>query len=121
MKSAFFQGDERDRELYMGPPTEEKKLNVIWRLNKAVYGLNDAPLKWYEPLDKELITLGCVRSKLDTACHIYREEGQLAGMAYIYVDDVIAAGNKTFNEKVSCGLKDAFLSGKTEEEAFRYF
>ena len=50
-------------------------------------------------LDKELITLGCVRSKLDTACYIYREEGQLAGIACIYVD-VIAAGHKTFNKKV---------------------
>ena len=40
-------------------------------------------------------------------------------MACIYVD-VIAAGNKTFNEKVLCGLKDAFLIGKTEEGAFRY-
>ena len=120
VKSAFFQGDELDRELYIEPSAEEKKPNVIWRLNKAVYGLNDAPLKWYECLDKELITLGCVRSKLDTACYIYREERQLAGIACIYVDDVIAAGTKTFNEKVLCGLKDAFLIGKTEERAFRY-
>ena len=41
-------------------------------------------------------------------------------MACIYVDDTIAAGNKTFNEKVLCGLKDAFLIGKTEEGTFRY-
>ena len=41
-------------------------------------------------------------------------------MACIYVDDVMATGSKTFNEKVLCGLKDAFLIGKTEEGAFRY-
>ena len=58
----------------MEPPAETKKPNVIWRLNKAVYGLNNAPLKWYERLDKELITLGSVCSKLDTACYIYREK-----------------------------------------------
>ena len=45
VKSAFLQGDELDRELYMESPAEEKKPNAIWRLNKAVYGLNDAPLK----------------------------------------------------------------------------
>ena len=77
-------------------------------------------MKWYERFDKELITLGCVRSKLDTACYTYREEGQLAGMACIYVDDVIVAGNKIFNENVLCGLKDAFLIGKTEGGALRY-
>ena len=120
MKSAFLQGDELDRELYIEPPAKEKKPNVIWRLNKAVYGLNDAPLKWYECLDKELNKLGCVHFKLDAACYIYREEGQLAGIACIYVDDVIAAGNNTFNQKALCGLKDAFLIGKTEEGAVRY-
>ena len=62
-------------------------------------------------IKSEKKTSGCVRSKLDTASFIYREEGQLAGMACIYVDDVIAAGNKTFNDKVLCGLKDAFLIG----------
>ena len=77
-------------------------------------------MKWYERLDKELITLGCVCSKLDTACYVYREEGQLAGIACIYVNGVIAVGNNTFSEKVICGLKDAFLIGKTEEGAVRY-
>ena len=120
VKSAFLQGDQLDRELYMEPSSEEKKPNVIWRLNKAVYGLNDARLKWYQRLDKELITLGCVRSKLNTACYVYREEGQLAGIACICVDDVITVGNNTFNKKVLCRFKDASLIGKTEEGAFRY-
>ena len=86
VNSAFLQGDQLDRELYMETPSEEKKPNVIWRLNKAVYGLKDASLKWYKRLDKELITLDCVRSKLDTACYIYQREGQLAGIACIYVE-----------------------------------
>ena len=90
------------------------------KLNKAVYGLNDPPLKWYGCLDKELVPLGFVHSRLDTACYIYREEGQLARIACIYVDDVIVTRNKTFEEKVLCGLKDASLIGRTEEGAFRY-
>ena len=84
VKSAFLQGDELDREFYMEPPAEEKKPNVIWRSNKTVYELNNAPLKWYECLDKELITLGCVLFKLDTACYIYREEGS-AGRNGLYI------------------------------------
>ena len=84
VKSAFLQGDVLDRELYMEPPAEEKKPNVIWRLNKAVYGLKNPPLKWYEHLDKELITLGCICSKLDTTCYTYREEGQ-TGKNSLYI------------------------------------
>ena len=97
----------------MEPSADKKKPNIISRLNKAVYGLNDAPLKWYEHLDKELISLGGVRFKIDTAYYIYRGEGQLAGTACIYVDDVIAAVIMNFIKKVQCELKDAFLIGKT--------
>ena len=52
VKSAFLQGDPLDQELYMEPPLEEKKQNVIWKLLKPVYGLNDASLRWYECFDK---------------------------------------------------------------------
>ena len=58
-------------------------------------------LKWYERLDKELITLGYVCSTLDTACYIYIEEGQLAGIACFYVDDVIVV--RYFRMTSRCG------------------
>jgi len=30
------------REVYMEPPMERNKLEKIWKLKKAVYGMNDA-------------------------------------------------------------------------------
>ena len=56
---------------------------VIWKLKRAVYGLNGVLLKWctvYEHLSMELILSSSIQSKLDVACEIYKEEGQ-AGMA----------------------------------------
>ena len=73
-------------------------------------------MKWYERLDKEIIKLHYVCSKLDTACYIYRRKDNWQEYIHIYADDVIVAGNKAFNEKVLRGLKDAFLIGKTEGE-----
>ena len=35
------------REVYMEPPQERKKPNVIWKLNKLVYGMKDAGRKWF--------------------------------------------------------------------------
>ena len=120
VKSAFLQGDSLDRELYMDPPSEEKKENVIWKLLKPVYGLNDASLKWYERLDKELLNLNCSRSKYDNACYIFKENGKLAGVVCVFVDDVIGAGNASFKSKVMDGLKEKFSIGKIEEGLFRY-
>ena len=47
IKTAFLQGETINRNVYIIPPTEAKcKSNHIWKLNKCVYGLSDAPLKW---------------------------------------------------------------------------
>ena len=41
VKTAFLQSDIIDREMYVRPPKEFDE-GKIWRLNKCVYGLNDA-------------------------------------------------------------------------------
>ena len=99
---------------------EEKKATVSWKLDRAVYGLNDDPKKRHERQDKELISLGFVHSKLDTACYISIEGGKLAGIACINVEDTIAAEYKTFKKKVLSLFQNAVLIGKAQKGAFRY-
>ncbi len=42
-------------------------------LNKSIYGLNDAPRRWWSALTQELQKLGCKHSKLDVALMYYPE------------------------------------------------
>ena len=43
IKSAFLQGKEIQRDVYIKPPCEAKRsAGKLWKLEKAVYGLNDA-------------------------------------------------------------------------------
>ena len=46
-RSAFLKGERLEREKFIEPPAEEKKPRIIWKLKKAVYGLNDASRKWW--------------------------------------------------------------------------
>ena len=42
VKNAYLQGEEAKREVFMEPPKEAKKPNIIWKLKKALYGMNEA-------------------------------------------------------------------------------
>ena len=44
---------------------EIKEYDVIWKLNKAVYGLDDASQNWYFSVKDDLSRLGCKQSELD--------------------------------------------------------
>jgi hypothetical protein len=63
----------------------------VLKLRKALYGLKQAPRAWNTKLDKELIALGFVRSKLDHA--VYRRSNKNSFLLVgVYVDDLIISG-----------------------------
>ena len=55
-KNAYLQGEMLEREVYMEPPIEQKKPGKIWKLKKAVYGMNDAGRKWLFKVEDTLLT-----------------------------------------------------------------
>jgi hypothetical protein len=72
VKSAFLNGDLAEEVYVVQPPgyiTAGKEEHVL-RLQKALYGLHQAPRAWYAKLDDTLGTLGFTRSVLEHA--VYR-------------------------------------------------
>ena len=45
--AAFLQSKVFDRNLFVEPPADIKKEGIIWRLKKPLYGLDDAPRKFW--------------------------------------------------------------------------
>ena len=62
IKSAFLQGKEISRDLFVKPPKEAKTDN-LWKLLKTVYGLNDASRTWYLHVRDKFIICGACFSK----------------------------------------------------------
>ena len=73
--------DERYREFLC------KNGEMILRLNKALYGIVEAPKLWYDTLSAFLMSNGFKRSELDL-CYFYKraENGELIDLS-VHVDD----------------------------------
>ena len=120
MMSAFLQGEPLDRDVFVEPPVEVKQSGVIWRLRVCVYGLNDAPRKWFLKVEKEVLAVGCAQSRLSPAMFMYKRQGFLAGMIILHVDDFLHAGNELFQENVIQKIREKFTVGATGINSFRY-
>ena len=89
VKSAFLQGKQINRIIYLKPPPEAHTGNKLWQLKKSVCGLNDAARMWYFSVRKKLEELRCLRSSVDYGVFMWYEGEQLAGLMEIHVDDFL--------------------------------
>ena len=122
IKTAFLQGETINRNVYIIPATEAKcKSNHIWKLNKCVYGLSDAPLKWYSCVQSFVKSSGGVTSKVDPSLFLwYNKNNTLIGFILAHVDDFMFAGTANFHKIVISKLKSTFQVGKEEKLDFKY-
>ena len=75
VKSAFLNGLIQEEIYVEQPPGFEisDKPNHVFRLKKALYGLEQAPRAWYERLSKFLLKKDFSRGKVDTTLFIKRK------------------------------------------------
>lgn len=64
------------------------------KLDKAIYGLKQAPWAWYAKLSAKLIDLGSKASKSDMPLFIYQKSDVIIYML-IYVDDIIVTSSSS--------------------------
>ena len=121
VKSAFLQGQELDREVFVEPPVEAKASGKIWRMLKPLYGLRDAPRRWYLSVAEYLISLGFAQCKLDSSVFMFIDNNkQLNGLVLVHVDDFLHSGNDAFNESIIPSIRNKFTAGNVESQSFTY-
>ena len=47
IRAAFLQSKILDREVFVEPPSDVRKLGTVWKLKKPLYGLDDASRKFW--------------------------------------------------------------------------
>ena len=120
IKSAFLQGKSISREIHVSPPKETGLKGQLWKLQKCLYGLNDAARQFYASVADELTKQGCVQSILDLAVFYYKADDSLQGFIVCHVDDFLHAGNTRFETDIIKPLHQRFHAGRCEEETFNY-
>ena len=119
--SAFLQGNAIEREVYLRPPKEYAVEGQVWKLNRCIYGLNDAPRSWYDRVKQVLIDLGGKKSKYDNALFCwYTEEGSLEGTMVLHVDDFEFCGTKAWEERVIKSICETFVISSYQQGTFKY-
>ncbi|GKF76439.1 putative ribonuclease H-like domain-containing protein [Tanacetum coccineum] len=95
VKSDFLYG-KIEEELYVCQPSgfEDPNFpNRVYKVEKALYGLHQAPRAWYETLSTYLLDNGFVRGKIDKTLFIRRENGDIL-LVQVYVDYIIFGSTK---------------------------
>ncbi|GJR40297.1 putative ribonuclease H-like domain-containing protein [Tanacetum coccineum] len=67
--------------------------NRVYKVEKALYGLHQAPRAWYETLLTYLLDNGFQRGKIDKTLFIKRNKGDIL-LVQVYVDDIIIGSTK---------------------------
>ena len=79
---------------------------TVLRLGKAVYGLVNAPKKWWDRLKTSLIKHGFTSCALDPCAFVLRKSGKIHGVHGVHVDDAIGCGNETFDRIMTAVRKE---------------
>lgn len=92
VKSAFLNGDLLEEVYVQQPPGFTfGKAGQVLKLNKALYGLRQAPRAWYAKLDACLCSLGFTRSNHEHAVYTRRAAAKPLVVG-VYVDDLLITG-----------------------------
>ncbi|GKE78063.1 putative ribonuclease H-like domain-containing protein [Tanacetum coccineum] len=95
VKSAFLYGT-IEEEVYVCQPLsfeDPNFLNKVYKVEKALYGLHQAPRAWYDTLSTYLIENGFRRGTIDKTLFIMKDKGDIL-LVQVYVDDIIFGSTK---------------------------
>ncbi|GKB94602.1 putative ribonuclease H-like domain-containing protein [Tanacetum coccineum] len=95
VKSAFLYGTIEEEVYVCQPPgfVDPKFLEKVYKVEKALYGLHQAPRAWYETLSTYLLDNGFHRGQIDKTLFIKRLKGDIL-LVQVYVDDIIFGSTK---------------------------
>ncbi|GJU80641.1 putative ribonuclease H-like domain-containing protein [Tanacetum coccineum] len=101
VKSAFLYGKIED-EVYVCQPLgfeDPEFLDRVYKVEKALYGLHQAPRAWYKTLSTYLLDNGFKRGQIDKTLFIKRVKYDIL-LVQVYVDDIIfgSTNNKMCTE-----------------------
>ncbi|GJZ08053.1 putative ribonuclease H-like domain-containing protein [Tanacetum coccineum] len=95
VKSAFLYGKIEEEVYVCQPPGFEDPdfPDKVYKVEKALYGLHQAPRAWYETLSTYLLDNRFQRGKIDKTLFIRRDKGDIL-LVQVYVDDIIFGSTK---------------------------
>ena len=119
IKAAFL-NSVMEREIYVRPPKDLRKDDVLWLLKKHLYGTIDASRGFWKLMRKVFSSLGMIPLPGDEACYYLRQGEKLTACIITHVDDFLVASTRKFMDLLVTTLKSQMKISKIEEDKFRF-
>ncbi|GJR02471.1 putative ribonuclease H-like domain-containing protein [Tanacetum coccineum] len=120
MKSAFLYGT-IEEEVYVSQPpgfVDPKFPNRVYKVEKGLYGLHQAPRAWYETLSTYLLENGFRRGITDKTLFINKIKNDIL-LVQVYVDDIIfGSTNKSLSTEFEQLMHKRFQMSSIGELTF---
>ncbi|GJV00573.1 putative ribonuclease H-like domain-containing protein [Tanacetum coccineum] len=120
VKSAFLYG-KIDEEVYVSQPPsfiDPKYPKKVYKVVKALYGLQQAPRAWYATLSTFLLKNGYRRGTIDKTLFIKKDKNDIM-LLQVYVDDIIfGSTKKSWCDEFEALMKSRFQMSSMGELTF---
>ncbi|KAI5343890.1 hypothetical protein L3X38_011766 [Prunus dulcis] len=96
VKNAFLHGS-LSEDVYMRQPpgfVDPHQPDHVCKLNKAIYGLKQAPWAWFQHFSQFLLRVGFTQSQADNSMFVYHDQFSVM-ILLLYVDDIILTGSNS--------------------------
>ncbi|GJT09791.1 putative ribonuclease H-like domain-containing protein [Tanacetum coccineum] len=123
VKSAFLYRKIEEEVYVCQPPGFEDPHfpNKVYKVDKALYGLHQAPRAWYETLLTYLLENGFHRGQIDKTLFIKRHKDDIL-LVQVYVDDIIfGSTKKQMSNEFETLMHDKFQMSSMGELSFLFW
>ncbi|GJX79089.1 putative ribonuclease H-like domain-containing protein, partial [Tanacetum coccineum] len=120
VKSDFLYGKIEEEVYVCQPPGFEDPHfpDKVYKVEKALYGLHQAPRAWYETLSTYLLDNGFHRGQIDKTLFIKRHKDDIL-LVQVYVDDIIfGSTKKQMSNEFETLMHDKFQMSSMGELSF---
>ena len=122
IKTAFLYGNLLTHDIFINPPPEAGcPSNCTWKLNKCIYGLCDASLKWYSRVCDFVTENNRKILKLGLALFMWHDENnKIIGLIAVHADDFLRTHKSLFLKAILGKLWKSFSIVNEEKECFHF-
>ena len=123
IKGAYLQSNNLDRDIFISPPPDIRKTvgdDIVWKLNKPMYGLDDSGRKFYLKVKEILTEMEFDEMYEDNAFFYLNKDEKLLAMISSHVDDFKIASDEEFGLEIIENIRKHLTISKIEKDEFRF-
>ena len=130
LRTAFLQGDPYrstdNRVVYLRIPSDVSGIlglpsGSLWKCVKSLYGLIDAPRRFFLRLQACILEFGLSQSTFDSSFYYLRSRSHgLVGMVCCHVDDILFSGTEPFLNNFLASMEKSFSYGTLLKNDIQY-